>query len=638
MNEQERHNRAVMLRRVRSVWLEGVLEESLHGGEIIDLGFAYRPAALGNSGVPSWQQAPEYDYLLPVGTRIEDVFAAAGRVLLVLGEPGAGKTTMLLQLVSHLLAAAEADESCPMPAVFSLATYANGRPLAEWLVEQLANNYEVPRKLGERWVEAGAFVPLLDGLDEVDAAHRPACAEAINAFRERHPGVALLVTARNRDYQALATRLHMDKAIILQPLTPEQIDAYLARRGGKLDGLRASLAADRTLRELAQSPLMLSIMTLAATRPTTDDRLQTTDRRPLTADGQPTTNNQRPAPADQPALSRAHLFDVYVERMARYRGQDMRFAPSDTIAWLSWLARQLTREGKPTFFLEDMQPTWLPPDDRERLGRTMRLLTFALLAGASLIPAFLFLVLGRWGIALAVILAGVLAAAWPTLTGRFLLRARLPFRRIETVESLDWSWPYGLLGLAVGALGGLAAGALLGWLDRWSATPWAALLAAAGGTVGAMEAGLRPGDLRLRMSPGQGVKQSGLSGMSVIRRVALLGMPLFLPATIMVNLLDGSEGVLAFLPWMLWLLLYLTLGYALAFGLLAYLLHGRLRRVLYDRGHVAEDYIGFLNQTAERNLLRRVGGGYTFVHALLLQYFSDRQAAKEQRPASARRS
>ena len=68
MDEQERRNRAVMLSRVRSVWLEGVLEESLHGGELIDLGFAYRPAALGNSGLPSWQQASEYDYLLPVGT------------------------------------------------------------------------------------------------------------------------------------------------------------------------------------------------------------------------------------------------------------------------------------------------------------------------------------------------------------------------------------------------------------------------------------------------------------------------------------------------------------------------------------------------------------------------------------------
>jgi predicted NACHT family NTPase len=219
MDEQERQNRAVMLERVRSVWLAGVLEESLHGGEIIDLGFAYRPAALGNSGLPSWQQASEYDYLLPLGTKIEDVFAAAERVLLVLGEPGAGKTTMLLQLVTHLLAAAETDDSCPIPAVFALSAYRDDRPLSDWLVDQLANNYELPRRLAAQWIDAGRFVPLLDGLDEVDPALRPACAEAINAFRRQHPGVWLLVTARSRDYQTLATRLHMDKAIVLQPLT-----------------------------------------------------------------------------------------------------------------------------------------------------------------------------------------------------------------------------------------------------------------------------------------------------------------------------------------------------------------------------------------------------------------------------------
>ena len=209
MDEQERQNRALMLGRVRSVWLAGVLEESLHGGEIIDLGFAYRPAALGNSGLPSWQQAAEYDYLLPVGTKIENVFAAAERVLLVLGEPGAGKTTMLLQLVSHLLAAAESDDSCPMPAVFALSAYRDNRPLTDWLVDQLANNYETPRKLAAQWIDAGRFVPLLDGLDEVDPSLRPMCAEAINAFRQQHPGVALLVTARSRDYQTLATRLNL---------------------------------------------------------------------------------------------------------------------------------------------------------------------------------------------------------------------------------------------------------------------------------------------------------------------------------------------------------------------------------------------------------------------------------------------
>ena len=87
---------------------------------------------------------------------------------------------------------------------------------------------------------------------------------------------------------------------------------------------------------------------------------------------------------------------------------------------------------------------------------------------------------------------------------------------------------------------------------------------------------------------------------------------------------DGGDIILAAAPWMVWLLTYLGLGFALAFGLLAYLQHARLRRILHNHGHIAEEYPAFLNQTAERNLLRKVGGGYTFVHALLLQYFSGR--------------
>ena len=605
MDEQERQNRALMLGRVRSVWLAGVLEESLHGGEIIDLGFAYRPAALGNSGLPSWQQAAEYDYLLPVGTKIENVFAAAERVLLVLGEPGAGKTTMLLQLVSHLLAAAESDDSCPMPAVFALSAYRDNRPLTDWLVDQLANNYETPRKLAAQWIDAGRFVPLLDGLDEVDPSLRPMCAEAINAFRQQHPGVALLVTARSRDYQTLATRLNMDKAIVLQPLTPEQIDTYLSRRGPRLAGLRQSLVADQTLRELAQTPLMLSIMTLAYRR--------------MPEEGGEMGGR---------LLTSTQLFDVYAERMARYRGKDMRFAPSDTITWLTWLAKQLTREGKPTFFLEDMQPSWLAADDRPRLARSMRLLVFLFLLAGALPASFLFMTFGRWGAALAVLLVGLAAAAVPALTGRFLWRARLPFNRIETVESLAWSWPYATLGLGVGVVGGLVLGALVGWLDRWSATawatPWAALLAAAGGALGAFEAGLRPGDLRLRMAPGQGVGQSLRSGVVVMTRVMVLAGVLLSVALGAASLLNGGDVILAAAPWLLWLLLYLGLGFALAYGQLAYYQHARLRRILYDRGHIADDYPAFLNQTAERNLLRKVGGGYTFVHALLLQYFSGR--------------
>jgi hypothetical protein len=602
MNDQDRHNRSVMLRRVRTVWLESVLEESLHGGEVIDLGFAYRPSALAGSDQPGWQQTEEYDYLLPVGTKIQEVFDAAGGILLVLGEPGAGKTTMLLQLVSHLMDSAEKEDSRPMPAVFSLATYADERPLSDWLVDELANNYEVPRKLSRQWVETGQFIPLLDGLDEVAPEHRPACAEAINDFRQQHPLVSMLVTARSRDYRALATRLHMDKAIVLQPLNPEQIDTYLAKRGRKLEGLRASLAADGTLRELAQTPLMLSIMTLAYYRMPENDNAGLGER----------------------LLSRDQLFEVYVERMARYRSNDFSYAPSNTVDWLAWLARQLNREGKPTFFLEDMQPNWLAAADQGRLGRDVRLAVFALLALPALVAGVAaWGVYGWTGLALSG-LAGLGFATIPQITRRFLVRARLPFNRVETVESLAWSWPWAGLGFGLGLVAGLLLALPVALVDKSTAVPWFALIPITAGLLGMIESGLQRGDLRLRTKPAQGIDQSQRNGLMVGLTTAAVMAVSGLAIAAGAVLLGDSRALPESLPWILWSSLFLGLGTGLAYGGLAWLQHRRMRAILVDKEEIPPAYPDFLDFAAERNLMRKVGGGYTFAHALLLQYLSGR--------------
>jgi len=52
-------------------------------------------------------------------------------------------------------------------------------------------------------------------------------------------------------------------AICLQPLTPAQIERYFAAAGAGLDHLQQALRQDAALRELARSPLMLSVMALA---------------------------------------------------------------------------------------------------------------------------------------------------------------------------------------------------------------------------------------------------------------------------------------------------------------------------------------------------------------------------------------
>ena len=603
MNEIDRHNRRVMLQRIKTYWLKGVLEESLHGAELIDLGLAYRPHAVANHNVPGWQQTAAYDIPLPVGTRIGDVFAAAQGQLLVMGEPGAGKTTLLLQLVSDLLARAEQDEQQPVPVVFSLAGWQNPKSLAGWLVDELSNNYEVPRKLGQFWLETNALLPLLDGLDEVDRERRAACADAINAFRQSHNGLSLLVTARSQDYQALATRLNLDKAIVLQPLTPDQIDAYLAGRGSRLAGLRAALRTDATLRELAQTPLMLSIMTLAYYRMPGDAAIALSSREE----------------------GRKLLFDVYVERMARYRGGAQSYAPQETLRWLAWLARSLAQQNQTLFFLENMQPNWLPRAAQRRFADGVKFsaallfLLVGLVAGGTAVPFYGWPGLGV-GLGL-----GALLGLPPLLTGRLLLNSRVNWYKIDTVETLGWSWPWAWLGLGVGGLLGLALGLGVAWLARDAGTAgqvaWPLLLAAFAGASQVVENALRAGEVKLRTTPGQGLARSRrtgwlVGGLSALGTAVLMLLLLAAAALAGVPVNWGAN-----LPWLAGGALVVGLSGGLIYGGLAALQHRRLRAQLRRAGALPDGYVRFLDYAAERSLLRKVGGGYTFMHALLLDYF-----------------
>src|SRR5207248_4074953 len=57
-------------------------------------------------------------------------------------------------------------------------------------------------------------------------------------------------------------------------------------------------------------------------------------------------------------------------------------------------------------------------------------------------------------------------------------------------------------------------------------------------------------------------------------------------------------------------------------GGLACLRHYVLRFLLWRDGSIPWNYPHFLDYAAERILLGKVGGGYIFVHRLLLEYFA----------------
>lgn len=75
-----------------------------------------------------------------------------------------------------LLQRAVQNEYAPVPVIVNLSTWANTRlSLQDWLIEEIAKTYKVPRAPIAQWVQEDQILPLLDGLDEVEKSARTAC-------------------------------------------------------------------------------------------------------------------------------------------------------------------------------------------------------------------------------------------------------------------------------------------------------------------------------------------------------------------------------------------------------------------------------------------------------------------------------
>src|SRR3989442_1426689 len=230
--KQQKRNRARMLDRVQAIWIDGVLEPSVQGTAQIALELQNKPSAIVT---PLWHVLREFDktgQLSSADASIVQVYDHANGEVLILGEPGAGKTTLLLELARALLQRTRQDKAHPIPVVFPLSSWVTRRqPLTEWLASELHTRYQVPPPLATFWIETDQVLPLLDGLDEVAAPHRTVCVEAINSYRREHGLLPTVVCSRQTDYLALSTRLLLRTAVVVQPLTPEQIESYLTSGG-----------------------------------------------------------------------------------------------------------------------------------------------------------------------------------------------------------------------------------------------------------------------------------------------------------------------------------------------------------------------------------------------------------------------
>ena len=299
----------------------------------------------------AWAAGPED--LAGTGGELVDVLARVptGR-LVVLGEPGAGKTVLMVRLVLDLLVRRGAGG--PVPFLASVASWdPSVQDLRGWLAARLVIDHPAladppPAGVTESTLAAallasGLILPVLDGLDEIPEQVRgPAISRINDALR---PGEPLVVTCRTRQYRdavrppgGLEVTLRAAAAVEVRPLDADAVRDYLsddaagpaarARWAPVLAVLGTAAPAAQALR----TPLMVGLArAIYNPRP---GELAGTLRDPAEL--------CNPALSDRKAVE-SLLFDAFIPAAYRH-DPGGRWKAKDAEKWLVFLARHLERK------------------------------------------------------------------------------------------------------------------------------------------------------------------------------------------------------------------------------------------------------------------------------------------------------
>jgi Cdc6-like AAA superfamily ATPase len=677
MSRQELRNRKALLNNVRTAWVEGVLEKSLHEQIPIVLGLENRPNAVASPWNLDLINPDQSCQPLSAGTPVIDVFDKLGEggTLLILGEPGSGKTITLLQLARDLIARAEEEIDRRIPVVLNLSSWAaEKQTIAKWIVEELNSKYQVNRKIGQQWVEKQELLLLLDGLDEIrDLEKRNACVTALNAFQQEQ-AAEIVVCCRIKDYEELGNQLTLRSALVVQPLTTNQIQTYLNQLQSDVTALKIMLTQDATLQELAQSPLLLSIMV-------------------LTYQGIEVTDISVGAIASD---RKKYLFDNYINRIFQgsrlqsYRPnirtkEKQYYSKQNTTLWLVWMAKQMVRYSQTVFLIETMQ--FNQPDElsfeqaydiyhrivieseKRELNWIKKIVEKIFGISDYYISWIMFI--RRWKR----IIKGYISVVFFVIISLFIYkvviylfdpigwlfwiaiftianiagtaRAIIFDEKIEPVEKIklhtNWKiielreflkdekvrmmlnfksyiivtivWNLFLLGAQF--IRGEFKFAIIYFVWSFILTPNVILVEY---ISKCLECRLMPVQVDMTLSPNQGIKKSAINFM-------IFGIPAVILMSIIYLYFQKTEGiseVISSNPVLAYLIgLAISIGLVFDYGGKACLQHFVLRLFLCITGSIPWNYAKFLDWASDKLFLQKVGGGYIFIHRSLMEHFAE---------------
>lgn len=189
-------------------------------------------------------------------------FSKFGGRALLLGEPGAGKTTALLAFARDVVRDRIAHPEKPLPLLARIPSWDSQKqtPIAAWLADET----DLDQTTVEGLIRDGQALLLLDALDELGSDREDEKNKERYDPRKRFLSILpdnnqIVVTSRIKDYDDIGEKLPFPGAVTLRPLTDEQIQEYLSG----IPGLWEAMKDDDALRDIARTPLLLSLMAFA---------------------------------------------------------------------------------------------------------------------------------------------------------------------------------------------------------------------------------------------------------------------------------------------------------------------------------------------------------------------------------------
>lgn len=577
--------------------------------------------------------------IVPLDMSITDVFNSdeVGGRLLVLGEPGSGKTTMLLEIAYQLVKISAENVESPIPVLLNLSSWKDSnQSIIDWINVEL-RKYRLSKTISKTLIGNRKLIPLLDGLDEVEPKLQSLCIRALNDFSvgDFSPPY-LVICCGYQQYNNTEEFLSLNNAVYLKKLTRRQVKNYLDVKQPELWNF---LKNDPYSVDLICNPFLLNVAILSCSNDSIKKWQEINDtankhcQKLLKAYIQDllqlsktpyllkilTLSYQETSLKNLPGLVLAdarisYLLNSYIEETLRPIEKDNELytekvpTSEQTKKWLVWIAQKLELELDHDFLVENLQPYWLFP---HLGGSKAELRDYLIACNWSYITAvqfgpFLHAVISTPNVYIKVGNIHVwypLSVAFPFFIA-IILGTKFTLRTIKTVDLVDF--PILKIIVLLFLLLLLIPQSVLGSTER---------VALVYLFSGLLFFNLRKveEDKKKRKVVNEGILKSAVNATGFgffygfIIFIGLWSTYNFYPLGVIDAFFAGlSQGIFV----------------ALITGGDAVIRHFALRFSLSRHGRIPWKYKSFLNFARRRRLLQRVGGRYRFIHPLLKEHFA----------------